>query len=117
VGIDLDESVSELSLLIGRSRTMSKPYGTMRPYGTQDMYSYYDGIIDEIKIHNQAVSPAYLEQSSGQADGIPAPRLPDRTLPSGPDGLARFGAYSTTLNYYPAWDVLSGLGCTLACGR
>jgi hypothetical protein len=103
VGIDLDESVSYLSLLIGRSRNRSKPYGTMRPYGTQDMYAYFDGIIDEIKIHNEAVLPAYLAQSS-ETNEIQAPQLPDRTLPSGPDGPAQFGAFSTTLKYYPAWD-------------
>jgi hypothetical protein len=104
VGIDLDESVSDLSLLIGRSRNMSKPYGTLRPYGTQDMYAYYDGIIDEIRIYDEAVSPAYIARSFEMAKKIKAPTLPDRTLPSGPDGPAHFGAFSTTLKYYPAWD-------------
>jgi hypothetical protein len=33
LGIDIDESVSNLSVLIGRSRVKAKPFGTLRLYG------------------------------------------------------------------------------------
>jgi hypothetical protein len=104
LGIDIDESVSNLSVLIGRSRVKAKPFGTLRPYGTQDHHSFFDGIIDEVKIYDTSLSSEYFSSVvSGNIADL-APQLPDRTLPSGPEGPGRFGAVNTTLNYYPAWD-------------
>lgn len=104
LGIELDESVANISLLIGKSRGKAKPYGTMRPYGTQDMYSYYDGLIDEIKIYDEAITSESINESFAKLNPDAMPTLPDRTLPSGPKGNAKFGAVNTTLQYYPAWD-------------
>lgn len=104
VGVDLDESVSNLSLLIGRSRIKSKPYGILRPYGTQNMHAYFDGLIDEVKIYDETLSPEHIASSYNQADLKAAPSLPDRTLPTGPKEVDRFGAVNTSLKYYPAWD-------------
>ncbi len=104
VGIDLDESVDNLSMLIGRSRSKSKPYGTMRPYGTQEMHSFFDGLIDELKIYDIALSSESIGAGYKQSNPNATPSLPDRTLPTGPKGTAKFGAINTTLKYYPAWD-------------
>ncbi len=104
VGVMMDESISNLSLLIGRSRSKSKPYGTMRPYGTKDFYAYYDGLIDEIKIYESSLSSTTIltHYKLGKEGAIVD--LPDRSLPSGSNRHAKFGAISTTLKYYPAWD-------------
>jgi len=104
LGIDIDESVSNLSMLIGRSRVKSKPYGTLRPYGTQDHHSFFDGLIDEVKVYNTALSSKNISSIYSRNITDDAPQLPDRTLPSGPEGPGRFGAINTTLSYYPAWD-------------
>jgi hypothetical protein len=104
VGMTMDESVSDLSLLIGRSRTKAKPYGTMRPYGTQDVYAYYDGLLDEIKIYDIALSSSSISSKSIKGKEDLTVALPDRTLPSGPKASSKFGAINTTLKYYPAWD-------------
>ena len=104
VGIALDESVSNTSLLIGKSRKKSKPYGTLRPYGTQDLYSFYDGLIDEIKIYDSALSDKIISKINKLDLNKKNVSLPDRTLPSGPSGKQKFGAVNTTLDYYPAWD-------------
>jgi len=104
LGIDIDESVSNLSMLIGRSRVKAKPFGTLRPYGTQDHHSFFDGLIDEVKVFNTALTSKYISSGFKRNNTGDAPQLPDRTLPSGPDGTGRFGAVNTTLDYYPAWD-------------
>jgi hypothetical protein len=104
VGVTMDESVSNLSLLIGKSRSKSKPYGTMRPYGTKDMYSYYDGLLDEIKIYDIPLSSTTIASKYEKGNDNLVVALPDRTLPSGPKGTSKFGAINTTLKYYPAWD-------------
>ena len=104
VGIALDDSVSNTSLLIGKSRKKSKPYGTLRPYGTQDLYSFYDGLIDEIKIYDYALSDKIISKINKLDLNKKDVSLPDRTLPSGPSGKQKFGAVNTTLDYYPAWD-------------
>jgi len=104
VGVAMDESVSNLSLLIGKSRTEAKPYGTMRPYGTQDVFAYYDGLLDEIKIYDIALSAASIASRFRKKKENLTVALPDRTLPSGPKASSKFGAINTTLKYYPAWD-------------
>jgi hypothetical protein len=60
LGIDIDESVSNLSMLIGRSRVKAKPFGTLRPYGTQDHHSFFDGLIDEVKVYDISLSSEYF---------------------------------------------------------
>jgi hypothetical protein len=104
LGIDIDESVSNLSVLIGRSRVKAKPFGTLRPYGTQDHHAFFDGLIDEVKIYNTSLPATYFASMVSGTNADLAPQLPDRTLPSGPVGPGRFGAVNTTLAYYPAWD-------------
>ncbi len=39
-------------ILIGKSTILQKPEGTVRPNGTLPVYTFFDGLIDELKIYN-----------------------------------------------------------------
>jgi len=92
------------AVLIGKSRTKQRPYGTIRPHGTMPSFTYLDGIIDEIKIYDETLSSADILEAYDDNKTSAEPQLPKRILPAGPKGSGRFGAINTTLKYYPAWD-------------
>ena len=93
-----------VSMLIGKSRAPARPYGTIRPYGTQPYYMYYDGLLDEIKIYDAELSADDISSAYSSADANAAVDLPDRTMPTGPRKAEWFGAINTNLKYYEAWD-------------
>jgi len=92
------------AVLIAKSRTKHRPYGTIRPHGTMPSFTYLDGIIDEVKIYDRELSAREVEDSYSENKTNAKPTLPERILPAGPKGPSRFGAINTTLKYYPAWD-------------
>lgn len=96
----------EEPLRIGMNREKREPAYPVRPFATLACWYSFDGLIDEVKVFNDALS---LEEIAGYyAAEIPRsePGLPARVMPSGPEGPGKFGAYYTTLNYYPEWDRL-----------
>ncbi|MDN5216824.1 LamG domain-containing protein [Fulvivirgaceae bacterium BMA12] len=94
----------ETSMLIGKSRSKKRPYGTIRPEGTETSFTYIDGILDELKIHNSALSGKSISSIYKSAGVLEKPGLPVRKLPSGPKSPKVFRAVNTTLKYYEAWD-------------
>ncbi|UCF43556.1 MAG: hypothetical protein JSV99_01105, partial [Planctomycetota bacterium] len=94
----------EKDLLIGRHSIERKPYGTLRPNATAAVYTFYDGLIDEVKIYNRGLSADEISKYVAKSKPKAKPALAARRLPSGPPGKGRFGAYYTTLKYYDAWD-------------
>ena len=92
------------TLLVGKSRTKHRPYGTIRPEGTMESFTFLDGIIDELKIYDRALDYNEIAQSFSANKPTAKPDLPPRILPAGPKGPSRFGAINTTLKYYDAWD-------------
>lgn len=91
-------------LLIGRSRGKHKPFGTIRPHGTAEAFTFMDGILDEVKIYDRGLSSREVAATYTELKTTEKPALPARVLPSGPPGLGRFGAINITLKYYEAWD-------------
>jgi len=78
--------------------------------GTIPAWFAFDGIMDEIRIHNRALGADDLARLRA---GVPAPGSPAlsaRLLPAGPKGPARFGAYYTKLAYEDGWDALWPVG-------
>ncbi|MCK7478382.1 MAG: hypothetical protein M0C28_14005 [Candidatus Moduliflexus flocculans] len=64
----------------------------------------FDGIIDEVRIYDAALSPAEAEAASARLKPSgPAPLRPP-VLPAGPKGPGRFGAYYTRLRYAEEWE-------------
>ena len=96
-----------LSLLIGKSRVKRKPDGTLRPNATEAVYTFLDGILDNVKIYDRALSAKEISASFAKNKTMEKPELPTRVLPVGPkERQNKFGAINTTLKYYDAWDAL-----------
>jgi len=70
-----------------------------------DSYSF-DGLIDEVKIHDAALSGAQIAESYNNfkpAEGFA--EMDKRVLPAG-KGTGQFGAYYAHLKFYETWDNL-----------
>ena len=92
------------SMLIGKSRIEMRPYGTIRPEGTQKSFTFIDGILDELKLYNETLSAKQIVRNYKDQKTADAPELPERILPSGPQSPETFRAVNTTLKYYEGWD-------------
>ena len=83
-----------------------KPSNIHRPFGTLPMWFSVDGLVDEIKLYNEVLSPRRISAAAKPPKKLASPALPVRKMPIGPQGAGRFGAYYTKLKYYPEWDKL-----------
>ncbi|MBM3753372.1 MAG: LamG domain-containing protein [Acidobacteria bacterium] len=63
-----------------------------------DVAYSFDGLIDEVRIHDRALTQFAAAQPPAQAP------LGPPILPSGPKGPGRFGAYYTRLRYSDEWE-------------
>jgi len=91
-------------VFIARHSVKRKPVGTIRPHATEDVFTFLDAIIDEIKIYNKTYSDEEIQKIYTELKPKNEPDLQLRKLPSGPKGKGTFGAFYTTLRYYDAWD-------------
>jgi Concanavalin A-like lectin/glucanases superfamily len=66
----------------------------------------FDGIIDELKIYSRSLDASEIARSYESSRPSTAPPLTWRKLPKVPDGQKHFGAYYTSLKFYPEWDKL-----------
>jgi len=104
------EPASGTQMLIGRPSVKRKPYGAIRPFGTADVYTFFDGIIDDLRIYDGAVSAEELGKYYENHKPSAGPPLAQRKLPAGPMKAGKFGAIYTTLKYYDAWDAIWRVG-------
>jgi len=76
----------------------------------------FDGLIDEVKVYDQVLSPDDLawsyEQLKPPPDKVNKPDLMERHFPANPRNLKsdRFGAEYTRLTYYDTWDNMWRVG-------
>ena len=101
---------SESDLLIGMNREMTAPSNPVREYATLPGWFSFDGIYDEIKIYDTAISPEAIQEKFVSETNLLPPDIPKRVMPSGPVGPGRFGAYYTKLKFYDEWDNLFRVG-------
>ncbi|HIJ72376.1 MAG TPA: LamG domain-containing protein [Planctomycetes bacterium] len=73
---------------------------------TTDFYSFFDGIIDELKIHHSVLSSRDIKKEYQDYHPKHKPDLPERVFPQVHRKSGAFGAYYTKLNYYDDWDAL-----------
>ncbi len=92
------------SLLIGKSRAAMRPYGTIRPEGTETSFTFIDGILDELKLYEAALGDKQVAEIYKSQRITDEPELPKRILPSGPQSPGTFRAVNTRLKYYEGWD-------------
>ena len=102
----LVEYAANVDLRIGCNHEPMKPSHIHRQHGTLPGWFSLDGIADEIKIHNKALTAKEIQKSFTANKPFAEPDLPVRLMPSGPAEPGRFGAYYTKLSYYPEWDNL-----------
>lgn len=98
------------NLVIGMNYERVVPSDPVRPQATLPARFSFDGIIDEIKVYNQALDEAIVNRSYESARPGSEPDIPVRVMPSGRTGPGRFGAYYTKLKYYEEWDALWRVG-------
>ena len=96
----------EEPLRIGMNREKREPAYPVRPFATLACWYSFDGMMDEIKILGETLPKEEIASSFRAELPKNEPELPARIMPSGPEGPGKFGAYYTTLNYYPEWDRL-----------
>jgi hypothetical protein len=94
-----------VDLLMGLSHTKTYPIRTERKYSMSFLSPMLlDGLLDEVKIHNRALTDAEVAQAFAAVQPKVAQPLQFRRMPSGPEGLGEFGAFYTRLNYTPEWE-------------
>lgn len=92
----------EADIWIGMSH-MKQPPDVHTRTG-EPTYMVFDGLIDELKIHNQALSAEEAKAAFAFVTPAVAQPLHYRRLPAGPQDGKRFGAFYTSLKYAPEWD-------------
>ena len=91
-----------VDVLVGLSHTKTYPIRTEREYSASfKSPMLLDGLLDEVKIHNRALTEAEVAQAFSAVQPKVAQPLQFRRLPSGPEGPGEFGAVYTRLNYAP----------------
>lgn len=92
--------------IIGMVAAPGKPSDIHRTWGTVAAYYGLDGIIDEVKVFDSALSEDMIKREYSKNSAINAPDIAPRRLPTIEKNPRRFGAYYTKLKYYPGWDNL-----------
>jgi hypothetical protein len=91
--------------IIGMTAAPGKPSDIIRTWATVEAYYGLDGIIDEIKVHDQALTAAQIRSDFSKMT-VPAADIAPRKLPRLEKNPGRFGAFYAKLKYYPGWDNL-----------
>ncbi|MHC5073965.1 MAG: LamG domain-containing protein [Planctomycetota bacterium] len=91
-------------LLIGRNYTQ-EPWEDYQ-LTTTDFYSFFDGIIDRLKINSRALTSSEVQKAYLGSSPKQKPDLPQRKFPKVHSKPGAFGAHYTKLNYYDEWDAL-----------
>jgi hypothetical protein len=97
---------AEKPLFIGKYAEKVKPTGGIRKNSHMVTDIFYDGIIDELKIFDRALTAEEIAKGYKKNKPVKAPDILMRVLPSGPKGEGSFGAFYTQLKYYEEWDNL-----------
>jgi hypothetical protein len=95
----------DTDLQIGRNheKSLMVPESLVRPDVNFPTNYSFDGIIDELKIYDQALSAEKIQKSYEENKPKQTPALKWRKLPVIPP-RDRFGGYYTNLKFYPEWD-------------
>ena len=95
--------------LLGMVASPGKPSDIHRTFGTLADYYGLEGIMDEVKVYPVALTPEKIKNNFRQYEVSP-PDIQTRRLPTIEHNPRKFGAFYTTLKYYPGWDNLWPVG-------
>ena len=93
-------------LMIGRNFTELPPTSLVRSFASYPASYSLDGIIDELKIYDQTLTPGEVQAASVSGAPHQPPPLLARHWPAIPPGPNQFGAVYCKLKLYPPWDAL-----------
>ncbi len=93
----------DVDLLLARNHG---PEPAMFENNNLPVHFSFDGLLDEVKIYDRALSEAEVKKAFESVRPKGAAPLEQVRLPSGPEGSGRFGAFYTRLQYTQAWDAL-----------
>lgn len=98
-------------MLIGKGHKRMSPARTERGPSRGILSNMiFDGLIDEVKIYNRALSAKEIKRAYGKVKPKPKQPLEWRRIPTGPKEPGRFGAYYCKLDYDDGWDKLWRVG-------
>jgi len=92
-------------VLLGRNHKPMAPTHPVRDWATFPSWYSLDGIIDEVRIYNFALSGEEIRHEYEKNQPQSKPDLAPRDFPTAPQ-TDRFGAFYTKLKYYEEWDAL-----------
>jgi hypothetical protein len=96
---------TQSEMVLGMVAAPEKPSDIHRTWGTIAQYFGLDGILDEVKMYNTALSAELIKSTFlGVKPGDTG--IAARKLPKIENNPGKFGAYYTKLKYYPGWDNL-----------
>lgn len=95
-----------VELQIGRNQTLLPPAALVREDVAFSTSCSFDGIVDELKIYNRALTAEEIERAYRATKPEGPPSLEWRKLPRVTGGPRRFGAVHTRLEFYQEWDAL-----------
>jgi hypothetical protein len=95
----IELSTHEIQIGRGKDR---RPVNPVRENTFPGTYSF-DGLIDEVKIYDKALSQKEISKTFNQYDSEGLADLQPRILPSG-ENRQTFGAYYSNLKFYDSWD-------------
>ena len=81
-----------------------------RAFSNHPTWFALDGLVDELKIHDVALSPEEIQRTYDARRPSAVPALATRRLPTIPSGPSRFGATYCKLDYHKEWDDLWPVG-------
>jgi hypothetical protein len=93
-------------LLIGMNRAKKPASHPHRAYSNLPTWIAIDGALDEVKIHDVALSADEIRDSWEARRTVAPPALSERRLPSPRGKPSRFGAAYCKLEYHKEWDDL-----------
>jgi hypothetical protein len=94
---------------MGRNRVDLAPSEPIRDWATYPSQYTFDGIIDELKVHDKAMSADEVKAMYRSVKPENEPQFESRRFPTvKPSG--RFGANYTRLKFYPEWDQIWPVG-------
>ena len=105
----LDKRISfakDEDLLIGRNHAKMVPAHLVRNWAEFPSWWSLDGLLDELTMHDRALTAAEIQASKAAITPPGKPDIPPRKFPDVARGSQRFGAYPTRLSFYEQWDAL-----------
>ncbi len=101
---------AQTDLLIGRVREAMLPFPEAAAKPQYPIWYSLDGMLDDVALHGRPLTADEIAVAYAGARAPAGEVLPWPTMPSGPAGPGRFGAYYATLHYQDTWDRLRRLG-------